>query len=112
MYRYIALLRGRRTGGGDGNDIDEALRHIGLQPRMTLGCVELYASDDTPVVSLSAAATSDASCVSCSAMSLPQKIWLMWFRASPAQRFRAIWTRRSRARGSIMSGINFKSCDT
>jgi len=51
MYRYIALLRGRRTGGGDGTDIDEALRHIGLQPRMTLGCVELYASDDTPVVS-------------------------------------------------------------
>lgn len=51
MYRYIALLRGRHTG--DGTDIDEALRHIGLQPRMTLGCIELYASDDTPVVSLS-----------------------------------------------------------
>ena len=51
MYRYIVLLRGRHTG--DGTDIDEALRHIGLQPRVTLGCIDLYTSDDTPVVSLS-----------------------------------------------------------
>src|SRR3546814_12565074 len=54
MYRYSARLPGRSTGDGvDVTEIDEALRHIGLQPRLTLGRIELYASDDTPVVSLS-----------------------------------------------------------
>jgi asparagine synthase (glutamine-hydrolysing) len=54
MYRYIALLREQHAReGGDGAAIDEALRHIGLQSRLTLGRIELYASDDTPVVTLS-----------------------------------------------------------
>ncbi|KZC17968.1 MULTISPECIES: lasso peptide isopeptide bond-forming cyclase [unclassified Rhodanobacter] len=54
MYRYIALLRGRHTRAtDDGSDIDHALREVGLQQKVALGHIELYASDDTPVLSLS-----------------------------------------------------------
>ena len=54
MYRYIALLRGHHARViGNGNDIDHALREIGLQHKLTLGHIELYASDETPVLSLS-----------------------------------------------------------
>lgn len=54
MYRYIALLRGRHASAtGDGSDIDHELREIGLQHKLALGHIELYASDDTPILSLS-----------------------------------------------------------
>lgn len=53
MYRYIALLRKHHTdGSNDCTDIDKALRGIGLQHKLTLGDIALYASDDTPVLSL------------------------------------------------------------
>jgi asparagine synthase (glutamine-hydrolysing) len=53
MYRYIALLRRHHTyATGDGSDIDHALQEIGLQHKLAWGHIELYASDDTPVLSL------------------------------------------------------------
>jgi asparagine synthase (glutamine-hydrolysing) len=51
MYRYVALF-GRRCQG-QGPAVDEALRDIGLQLRLTLGGTILYASEDTPVLPLS-----------------------------------------------------------
>lgn len=54
MYRYIILLHGRHTGSGDDADIDEALRSIGLRPRLILGSsIKLYTEIDTPVIGLS-----------------------------------------------------------
>lgn len=49
MYRYIALLNHPQTHR-DGNraGVDEALRQIGLLPRLRTECIDLYASDDTP----------------------------------------------------------------
>ncbi|CAD0310047.1 lasso peptide isopeptide bond-forming cyclase [Xanthomonas hortorum] len=51
MYRYIALLNHPQTHR-DGNRVavDEALRQIGLLPRLRAECIDLYASDDTPVL--------------------------------------------------------------
>lgn len=54
MYRYIALLRWCRSHTArDFGNVDHALQEIGLQHRLTLGHVDLYASDDTPVLCLS-----------------------------------------------------------
>lgn len=54
MYPYIALLRGRHAcATSDGIHIDHALREVGLQRKLVLGHIELYASDDTPVLGLS-----------------------------------------------------------
>ncbi|MBD8881992.1 lasso peptide isopeptide bond-forming cyclase [Rhodanobacter sp. 7MK24] len=51
MYRYIALLDGcgRRE---DGACIDERLQELGLHHKLALGCIDLYADGDTPVLSL------------------------------------------------------------
>lgn len=53
MYRYIALLNHLQTHhDGDRAGVDEALRQIGLLPRLRTECIDLYASDDTPVLDL------------------------------------------------------------
>lgn len=51
MYRYIALLGAHRIGAADGG-IDEALRSLGLNARLALDDMVLYASADTPVLAL------------------------------------------------------------
>jgi asparagine synthase (glutamine-hydrolysing) len=51
MYRYIALLDGRGQKDGDAR-IDETLRELGLQHRLTLGRIDLYAFEDTPILPL------------------------------------------------------------
>jgi len=51
MYRYIALLDGHGRNGRDGQ-IDETLRQLGLPHRLTLGNIDLYTAEDTPVLPL------------------------------------------------------------
>ncbi len=48
MYRYIALLDGCGQKGSNAR-FDELLRQLELQHRQTLGCIHLYAAEDTPI---------------------------------------------------------------
>ncbi|OBR77258.1 asparagine synthase [Xanthomonas arboricola] len=53
MYRYIALFNHAQAHrDGDRAGIDASLRQIGLQLRQRAGHIDLYASDDTPVLGL------------------------------------------------------------
>lgn len=51
MYRYIALLDGHSRNGRD-DRIDDTLRRIGLPHRLTLGNIDLYTAENTPVLPL------------------------------------------------------------
>ena len=51
MYRYIALFDGYGQRDGD-TRIHETLRELGLQHRLALGRIHLYAAEDTPILSL------------------------------------------------------------
>jgi asparagine synthase (glutamine-hydrolysing) len=51
MYRYIALLDGRGQRDSDAR-IHETLWELGLQHRLVLGHIDLYAAEDTPVLPL------------------------------------------------------------
>lgn len=53
MYRYIALFNHAQAHrDGDRAAVDASLRQIGLQLRQRAGHIDLYASDDTPVLDL------------------------------------------------------------
>ncbi|MEO9216658.1 MAG: lasso peptide isopeptide bond-forming cyclase [Rhodanobacter sp.] len=51
MYRYIALLDGRGQRDGDAR-IQQTLRELGLQHRLALRRIDLYAAEDTPILPL------------------------------------------------------------
>jgi len=51
MYRFIALLDGSGQRNGS-SDIQERLREQGLRHRLALGCIDLYADEDTPILPL------------------------------------------------------------
>ncbi|NIJ89042.1 asparagine synthase (glutamine-hydrolysing) [Xanthomonas campestris] len=53
MYRYLVVLGPAHVHGNRRYDMDEALRQIGLFPRLHSGSMTLYASNDTPVLDIS-----------------------------------------------------------